>query len=153
MDAKAPNDLSSRHAPEEGITGTHALRVLFAEKPASPNPVFNTWFFIEHLDISDISANVTVTLSSRITALLSFETEKGRPPDDADVDDLEPDMRTHNQLMHVFQRSGFQLMNVNNVALQLKVRRCIQAWYMQAMLGGRCHNQEGMGAMQVFRQP
>jgi hypothetical protein len=121
-DAKAPIDTTSYYQSEM-VTGTHALRCLFTEDNASPNPVFDTWFFIEHLDISDITANVTVTLSSNITALLNFEPGTRRPADHADIDGaLDSNTHLHNQLMHLFQRSGFQLINVTNIALQLKVR-------------------------------
>ena len=77
--------------------------------------VLGTWLFIEKLHISDINANVTVTLSSNIAALLNYGAEEG-----AEEGELQPQLQG-NQLLHVVKSSGFQLINVNNVAMQLKV--------------------------------
>lgn len=120
-DAEAPFDASAYRAPS-GATDIHDLHFLSASHntTVSSSGVFGTWFFIEHLHISDINANVTVTLSSNIKALLNFQTGSSDPPDDYDgTAGLQS-----NQLLHVVNSSGFQLINVNNVAMQLKARPC-----------------------------
>ena len=81
--------------------------------------VLGTWLFIEKLHISDINANVTISLSSNVAALLNFGGEEAAG-DEAGGAALQP--LQQNQLLHVVKSSGFQLINVSNVAMQLNVR-------------------------------
>lgn len=91
---------------------------------ASADTVLSTWFFVEKFHISDINANVTVTLTSNIAALLRLSAPAGDGDGDGGAAAAGAAAEQHPSalLLQQFRAKGFQLINVNNVALQLKVR-------------------------------
>jgi hypothetical protein len=94
------------------------LHLSFDHNPTQDaETVFGTWIFVEKFFISDINANVTLTMSTNIAALLNYGAD-AQTVADGDLDS-EPLQESH--LLHMATTSGFQLINVSNVAMQLKV--------------------------------
>eukprot|EP00892_Ulva_mutabilis_P007162 jgi/Ulvmu1/4818/UM020_0103.1 len=100
----------------------HELRT-YEHPTGQDDSVLGSWFFIENFRISDIHSNVTVSISSHIMATARlFASQAGQ--DDTEVRVEEAAEQASNLLGVQFTRliasSGFQLINVNNVAIQLK---------------------------------
>ena len=126
--AAVPHEVPVTGAPTGGPPAAlHHLSA--AHNAAQPGAtVLGTWLFVEKLHVSDINANVTITLSSNIAALLNHGGGGGGGDDDGDGGDAAGDELSPlagSQVLHIVKSSGFQLINVTNVAMQLKARICL----------------------------
>jgi hypothetical protein len=119
--AEVPHEVPVATGAEAGAAAQRELGHLSdSHQPTQhAETVLGAWLFIEKLHISDINSNVTVTLSSNIAALLNYAADEAA--DAAEGELAEP--LQGNQVLHAMKSSGFQLINVNNVAMQLKARR------------------------------
>jgi hypothetical protein len=125
MHAEVP---SKRAAAAAAARGSAARDLGFLADSHNDIPtgdtVFGSWFFVEKCSIADINANVTIALSSKImntAQLLSAQGGEGGAAGDALLDPVAGGLLgTH--FVHFFKSSGFQLININNVAIQLKAR-------------------------------
>lgn len=77
-----------------------------------------SWYFIEKLSIDPVSFNVTISLSSGIMAAADTFLQAG----EIYQDDLGDNGAGAGLLAHIVRTSGFQLINVHNVPIQMSVR-------------------------------